>query len=90
MKFVTHWLVAERDINNHEKVSRSPHWYQSDREKNIQYSNEITIYLVKQKNNIDISYWEFPIKIYIRELLYKPFFITTIIYKTLIMNQQRN
>ena len=61
-----------------------------DREKNMQYWKEIIAKFIKQKHNLDISYQEFPIKIYTEGLPHKPFFIVLTLWETMVIRPTKN
>ena len=65
-----------------------PPYYKSlqpNREKDKQYWKEIAIEFLKQKHNADITKCEFPIKMYMKGLLYELYFITIILQGEIII-----
>jgi len=57
----------------------------SQREQDKQYWNKIAIEFLKRKHNADITRKEFPIEIYIGELLHKSYFITLTLQEKIII-----
>ena len=93
-------ILLQEEINNLEKalkILQSPSktspflllaYYKTirqDREKNMQYWKEIIAKFIKQKHNLDISYQEFPTKIYTEGLPHKPFFIVLTLWETMVI-----
>ena len=97
-------ILIQEEVDNLEKILKIlqslvktipfllPPYYKAiwqNRKKDIQYWKEVITEFIKQKHNSDISWWEFPIKMYLEGPPHEPFFITLTLWGELVIGSMK-